>query len=105
MNSLYQASRDDDLAENFHKCCDNIANNLWVERMGYKCNNNVFIFSFDNKEIYYDFDKTKSIKDYINFGPSFEGGWDFRIYFGCMNKNDSYYYSLSTHDTKGKITD
>ena len=120
MKLLYKASRDGDSAENFHKNCDNTANTLtivkttknkkfggfttqkWNGSDGYKSDTNAFIFSFDNKEIYYNSINSCSICVYNDYGPIFGGGNDFCIFSGCLNNNDSYDNSPHSYDTKGK---
>ena len=120
MNLLYKASRDGDLAENFHKHCNHIANTLTVikttknKRFGgfttqkwsgsgnYMRDYNAFIFNLDNKEVYYNSDDGFSGIDYNDYGPSFGRGCDLRISSGCMNNNDSYDYTPYSYDIKGK---
>ena len=117
---LYKASRDGDSAQNFHQYCDNITNTLtivkttknkkfggftnqtWSGKNGYKSDKNAFIFSLDNKEIYYNSDITKSIYDNNHFDPIFGGAFDFCVYFGCMNNNNLYDSKPYSYDTKGK---
>ena len=67
-----------------------------------KSDKNAFIFSLDNKEIYYNSDSRNSIYDYSNYGPTFGELFDFYISSGCMNSNSSYDNSPKSYDTKGK---
>ena len=58
----------------------------WIRANKYKSDNNAFIFTFDNKEIYYNTKSGYSIYDIIM-------GSD------CMNNNDSWDNSLHSYDT------
>ena len=68
----------------------------------HKSDKNAFIFSFANKEIYYNSITNYSIYDNSGSGPRFGGGHDFYISSGCMSNNSSYDNSPHSYDTKGK---
>ena len=56
----------------------------------------------DNNEIYYNKDSNCNIFCYSDYGPTFGGGHDFRIYDNCDKNNKSYDNSGHSYDTKGK---
>ena len=74
----------------------------WDQSASYKKGSNVFIFSLDNNEIYYNIDSNYNIYCNINYGPTFGIGADFRISDNCDKNNDSYDNSGCSYDTKGK---
>ena len=150
MKLLYKASRDGDLAENFHSHCDNILNTLTIvkttknRKFGgftsqswgnnnnfndkrkkktqnnydiyynenynyYKNDNTAFIFSLDDKKIYYqfnniyNFNSQSSIFISKNQGPTFGKGYDLFISSGCLKNNLSFDGTPSTYDTGGEM--
>ena len=64
-----------------------------------------FIFSLDNKEIYYSKIGKNSIYCYSSLNPNFLGfgeGHDFKLCSGCNKNNSSYDRSGNSYDTKGR---
>ena len=122
IKKLYQATIDDGDPINFHLKCDNIPNTLiliksednrrfggftpipWKSEGDYWIKdpeNKTFIFSLDNKKIYY----LKSIKDYAIYhnkdsGPCFGRGRDIAIDRNPLKEN-TLYTSQSSYDYKG----
>jgi len=123
INKLYQATKDGGDPINFHLKCDNIPNTLvliksegnrrfggftlipWKseERYVYKqdSENKTFVFSLDNKKIYY----LKSIKENAIYhnkdsGPCFGEGRDIAIDRNPLKENTLYTYQES-YDYKG----
>jgi len=121
INKLYQATRDGGEPINFHLKCDNIPNTLvliksegnrrfggftpipWKSEGGYikDSENKTFVFSLDNKKIYY----LKSIKENAIYhnkdsGPCFGGGRDIAIDRNPLKEN-TLYTNQSSYDYKG----
>ena len=117
---MYRASRDGFATSNFHSKYDGksytvtFVETLIGRRFGgftdqsldqsnnYKTGSNGFIFSLDNKEIYYN--KNSSYNIYCNsgYGPSFGGGHDFYLCNNCNTSYSSYDNSDHSYQTNGK---
>ena len=122
INKLYQATRDGGEPINFHLKCDNIPNTLiiiksegnrrfggftpipWKSEVDYWIKDpekKTFIFSLDNKKIYY----LKSINENAvchnkDRGPCFGRGYDIGIK-GNPLKENKLYTNQSSYDYKG----
>ena len=119
-NLLFKASINGFGSSNFHSLCDGKNNTLtlvettsgrrfggftdaqWDQSNKFKTGSNGFIFSLDNKEIYYNKDSNYNIYCCSDRGPTFGGGHDFKIVNNCNNSNESYDYSGCSYDTNGK---
>ena len=117
---LFRASNDGFSASNFHSKCDGksntvtlvealngkrfggFANNAWDQSSSYKTGSNGFIFSLDDKSIYYNKDSNYEIYCYSSYGPTFGGGYDFYICNNCNTSNSSYDSSGHSYNTNGK---
>ena len=117
---LYKAINEGFLASNFHSKCDGKKNTVtlvetlngkrfggftdiaWDQSSGYKHGSNGFIFSLDDKSIYYNKSNQYEIYCQSDYGPTFGGGHDFYICDKCNTSNSSYDNSGYTYDTKGK---
>ena len=104
---LFRASRDGYSYSNFHSKCDGKMNTLilvettnrrrfggytecqWDQNNSYKPGPYSFIFSFDNKKIYYSKNGSNSIYGYSDRGPAFGSGHDIYICNGCNSSNSS----------------
>ena len=80
---------------------------IWDQSNTYKTGSNCFIFSFDNKEIYYNKDSKYNIYCNSKYGPTFGGGGlfgghDFKITNNCDQNNYSYDNSNDSYNTNGK---
>lgn len=112
---LFRASRDGYEAENFHKKCDGKGNTLtlvktksgrrfggyteakWDSNSGYINLRKGFVFSIDNKEIYYNEKRNYNIYCNMSIGPSFRSGpHDFTISDKCNINNKSFEYIRSS---------
>ena len=110
---LFRASRDGFQAEKFHEKCDGksytitfvitsigrrfggFTDQVWNKSNNYIGGSNGFIFSLDNKEIYYNKNSSYNINANSSYGPTFGGGFDFYL---CNNCNDNYSsYNNSDH--------
>ena len=122
INKLYQATKDGGDPINFHLKCDNIPNTLvliksegkrrfggftpipWKseERYVYKqdSENKTFVFSLDNKKIYYLKDIENAVSHDKNRGPCFGGGQDIGINGNPIKENTLYTFQYS-YDYKG----
>ena len=98
---LFRASRDGYSSSNFHSKCDGKVNTLilvettnrrrfggytecqWDQSGNYKSGPYSFIFSFDNKKIYYSKNGSNSIYGYSGQGPTFGSNHDFYINDSC----------------------
>ena len=116
---LFRASRDGYSSSNFHSKCDGKMNTLilvettnrrrfggytecqWDQSGSYKTGPYSFIFSFDNKKIYYSKNGSSSIYGYSDRGPAFGGGHDFYICNGCNSSNSSENMG-SSYENDGK---
>jgi hypothetical protein len=116
---LFRASRDGYSSSNFHSKCDGKMNTLilvettnrrrfggytecqWDQNNSYKSGPYSFIFSFDNKKIYYSKNGSSSIYGYSDRGPAFGGGHDFYICNGCNSSNSSENMG-SSYENDGK---
>ena len=116
---LFKASRDGYRASNFHSKCDGYNNTLtlvetqfgrrfggftdaqWDQSSNYKTGSNGFIFSFNEKEIYYNKDSNYNIYGNSGYGPCFGGGHDFYINDNC-NTSKSGENSGHSYETNGK---
>ena len=117
---LFRASNEGFLANNFHSKCDGKKNTVtlvetlngkrfggftdiaWDQSSSYKNCSNGFIFSFDDKSIYYNKNNSYEIYYQSGYGPTFGGGFDFYICDKCNSSNSSSENSGSSYDTKGK---
>ena len=104
---LFRASRDGYSSSNFHSKCDGKVNTLilfettnrrrfggytecqWDQSGSYKTGPYSFIFSFDNKKIYYSKNGSNSIYGSSDRGPAFGDGHDIYICNGCNSSNSS----------------
>ena len=103
---LFRASRDGYGYSNFHSKCDGKVNTLILvettnrrrfggyteckwDQSGYKTGPYSFIFSFDNKKIYYSKNGTNSIYGSSSYGPYFGSSPDFYISNDCNSNNSS----------------
>ena len=120
INKLYQATKDGGDPINFHSKCDNIPNTLvliksegnrrfggftpipWKSEGGYikDPENKTFIFSLDNKKIYYLKDINYGVYHYKESGPCFGGGRDIAIDRNPLKEN-TLYTSQYSYDYKG----
>ena len=117
---LFRASRDGFQASNFHSKCDDNSNTLtlvettegkrfggftdakWDQSNSYKTGSNGFIFSLNDKAIYYNKNSSYNIRCDSSYGPTFGGGHDFYLCDNCNTSNSSYDSSNHSYDTKGK---
>ena len=121
IKKLYQATRDGGQPINFHLKCDNIPNTLILiksegnRRFGgftpipWKSGgdnlikapeNKTFVFSLDNKKIYYLKDFYNAIYHNKNLGPCFGFGHDIGIIGNPLKEKALYTYQCS-YDYKG----
>ena len=121
INKLYQATKDGGEPINFHSKCDNIPNTLvliksegnrrfggftpipWKSGGGYikDPENKTFVFSLDNKKIYYLKDINQDAIYYDNnSGPCFGRGRDIAIDRNPLKENTLYTFQFS-FDFKG----
>ena len=116
-NLIFRASRDGFKADDFHKKCDWKSNTVtfiltktgnifggftdvsWDSESDAKEGSNGFIFSLNNREIYYNINVKFNIRCLKEYGPIF-GNFDLSISNNC-NKNKSYISSYA-YDTQGK---
>ena len=61
----------------------------WDQSGSYKTGPYSFIFSFDNKKIYYSKNGSNSIYCHSSYGPIFGSGNDIYICNGCNSSNSS----------------
>ena len=117
---IFRASRNGYRAENFHENCDGKKNTIvfiqarngrrfggfteakWDKSNGYKSGEHGFIFSLDNKEIYYNKKNNYDIYCYSDKGPAFGGGHDLFIDDNCNKDNESYDNSDHSYNTGKK---
>ena len=120
---LLRGSRDGFHSNNFHQKCDGKNNTItfiltkygrrfggfteatWDQSGQWKKYPNSFIFSLDNKEIYYIKNNANCILCYKNGNPNFLGfgeGHDFKLYNNCNENNCSYDNSGVIFETNGK---
>ena len=123
---LFRASRDGYSYSNFHSKCDGKMNTLilvettnrrrfggytecqWDQNNSYKPGPYSFIFSFDNKKIYYSKNGTNSIYGASSYGPVFGCGHDFCISDNCNSSNsrenlgNSYENLGNSYENDGK---
>ena len=121
IKKLYQATIDGGDPINFHSKCDNIENTLVIiksegfRRFGgftpipwkssiknYISDHSLktFVFSLDNKKIYYLIKKEKSVYHYKDYGPCFGEGHDIGI-IGNPIKEKALYTCQISYDYKG----
>ena len=121
INKLYQATKDGGDPINFHLKCDNIPNTLvliksegnrrfggftpipWKSGGDYWIKdpeNKKFIFSLDNKKIYYLKDSNKAVLHKKDSGPCFGSGHDIGNDGNPIKKNVLYTFQYS-YDYKG----
>ena len=117
---IFRASRNGYRAENFHENCDGKNNTIvfiqarngrrfggfteakWDKSNGYKSGEHGFLFSLDNKEIYYNKKNNYDIYCYSGKGPAFGGGHDLFIDDNCNKDNESYDNSDHSYNTGKK---
>ena len=117
---LFRASKDGFKAGNFHSKCDGKNNTVtlveatngkrfggftdaaWDQSSSYKTGSNGFIFSLDDKSIYYNKDSRYNINCNSGYGPTFGGGFDFYLCDNCNSSNSSYDNSGHSYETNGK---
>ena len=117
---IFRASRNGYRAENFHENCDGKNNTIvfiqarngrrfggfteakWDKSNGYKSGEHGFLFSLDNKEIYYNKKNNYDIYCYSDKGPAFGGGHDLFIDDNCNKDNESYDNSDHSYNTGKK---
>ena len=121
IKKLYQATRDGGEPINFHLKCDNIPNTLvliksegnrrfggftpipWKSEGDYWIKdpeNKTFVFSLDNKKIYYLKDIENAVSHDKGSGPCFGRGCDINIEGNPLKENTLYTYQTS-YDYKG----
>ena len=116
---LFRASKDGFKAGNFHSKCDGKNNTVtlvettngkrfggftdaaWDQSSSYKTGSNSFIFSLDDKSIYYN-KNSHNIYCKSDYGPTFGGGHDFYLCDNCNSSNSSYDNSGDSYETNGK---
>ncbi len=119
-NLIYRGSRNGFRAEDFHEKCDGKKNTIvvvqarngrrfggfteakWDKSNGYKSSSTGFLFSLDNKEVYYNKKNEYDIYCYSDKGPTFGGGHDLFIDDNCNKDNESFDNSNHSYDTYGK---
>ena len=115
---IFQASKDGFKSKDFHNKCDYKSNTVsfiltkekkiiggftdvsWDSESDAKEGSNGFIFSLDNKEIYYNINLKFNIRCIAEYGPIF-GNFDIGISNDC-NLNNKSYVSSYAYDTKDK---
>ena len=121
INKLYQATKDGGDPINFHLKCDNIPNTLvliksegkrrfggftpipWKSEGDYWIKDSekkTFVFSLDNKKIYYLKDIENAVSHDKGSGPCFGRGCDINIEGNPIKENTLYTYQTS-YDYKG----
>ena len=116
---LFRASKDGFKAGNFHSKCDGKNNTVtlvettngkrfggftdaaWDQSSSYKTGSNSFIFSLDDKSIYYN-KNSHNIYCKSDYGPTFGGGHDFYLCDNCNSSNSSSDSSGYSYETNGK---
>ena len=116
---LFRASKDGFQAKDFHSKCDGKSNTVtlvetttgrrfggftdvnWDQSNNYKTGSNGFIFSLDDKAIYYNKNSNYNIYCNSSYGPTFGGGHDFYLCDECNTNNSSYNNTDHSYDTKG----
>ena len=119
-NLIYRGSRNGFRAEDFHEKCDGKKNTIvvvqarngrrfggfteakWDKSNGYKSSSTGFLFSLDNKEVYYNKKNEYDIYCYSDKGPTFGGGHDLFIDDNCNKNNENYDNSDHSYETMGK---
>ena len=123
INKLYQATKDGGDPVNFHLKCDNIPNTLvliisegnrrfggftpisWKSIGGNNwikdSENKTFVFSLDNKKIYYLKDINKAVCHNNKSGPCFGEGHDIGIIGNPLKENALKTYQDGSYDYKG----
>ena len=117
---LFRASKDGFKAGNFHSKCDGknytvtlveatngkrfggFTDAAWDQSSSYKTGSNGFIFSLDDKSIYYNKNSEYNIYCRSDYGPTFGGGHDFCLCDNCNSSNSSYDNSGHSYETNGK---
>ena len=117
---LFRATRDGFQSNKFHEKCDGknytitfvittigrrfggFTDQAWDQSANYKTGSNGFIFSLDNKEIYYNKNSSYNIYCHSSYGPTFGNGSDFRLSDNCNQNNNSYNSSDNSYNTYGK---
>ena len=117
---LFRATRDGFQAKKFHEKCDGksytvtfvvtsigrrfggFTDQTWDQNSGYKGGSNGFIFSLDNKEVYYNKNSSYAIYCSSSYGPTFGSGYDFYLCDNCNTNKSSYNNSDSGYEAHGK---
>lgn len=117
---IFRASRNGYTAQDFHEKCDGKENTIvlvqarngrrfggfteakWDKSNEYKDDGKGFIFSLDNKEVYYNMKNNYGIYCYSDKGPTFGGGHDLFIDNNCNKDNENQDNSGHSYDTLGK---
>ena len=117
---LFRATRDGFEASKFHEKCDGknytvtlvitsigrrfggFTDQAWDQSNNYKTGSNGFIFSLDNKEIFYNKNSSYNIYCGSGYGPTFGGGHDFYLNNNCNVNSSSYNNSDNSYETYGK---
>ena len=116
---LFRASINGFSSSNCHSYCDGKSNTFilveattgrrfggftdvqWEQSSSWKTGSNGFIFSLDNKEIYYNKDSNYNIYCCSSYGPYFGSGAEFQISNNC-NTNQNSENLGSSYATNGK---
>ena len=117
---LFRATRDGFEASKFHEKCDGknytvtlvitsigrrfggFTDQAWDKSDSYKTGSNGFIFSLDNKEIYYNKNSSYNIYCNSSYGPTFGGGFDFYLCNNCNVDSSNYNNSEHSYESYGK---
>ena len=120
---LLRGSRDGFCASDFHSKCDEqnftltfietkkgrrfggFTEETWDQSRSWKKGPKSFVFSLDNKEIYYNKNNNRGIFCYDNENPNFcafGNGHDFKLVDKCNESSNCYDNSGDTFDTNGK---
>lgn len=117
---LFRATRDGFPKNNFNEKCDGktytvafvitpigtrfggFTDQAWDKSNSYKTWFNGFIFSLDNKEIYYNKNSSYNIYCSRSYGPALGRGFDFYLCDNCNTSNSSSNHSGNLYETYGK---
>lgn len=117
---LFRANRDGFEAKKFHEMCDGknytvtfvitsfgrrfggFTDQAWDQSGSYKSGSNGFIFSLDNKEIYYNQNSSYSIYCNSSYGPTFGNGHDFYLSNNCNINSSSSNNTNNAYNSYGK---
>ena len=116
---IFKASRDGFKSKEFHKKCDWKSNTVtfiltkegkifggftdmsWDSESDAKEGSNGFIFSLNEREIFYNINLKFNIRCIPDYGPIF-GNFDISLSDDC-NINNKSYFSSYAYDTQGKV--